>query len=265
MPSLADIEALAANGPVAVALLSEVKGSTPREAGAWMAISNGAIMGTIGGGEAELRTIAAARSLLVEGHDRVTLKLPLGPDLDQCCGGHMTVEIAAVRAPISAPLSLWEGGPTISDPLRPPVLVYGAGHVGAALVTALAPLPFAITWVDARHESEWAAQAPVPCQRLALPETAAVAAPANAAHIVLTHSHALDLEVVAAILPRPHRFCGLIGSATKRALFVRRLTERGIPTETLTCPIGLTGIAGKAPAIIATSVAAQLLSLDAAG
>ncbi|MEM6848540.1 MAG: xanthine dehydrogenase accessory protein XdhC [Pseudomonadota bacterium] len=261
MPTLADLRTLAKAGSIAVAVVRAVKGSAPREEGAWMAITPGGILGTIGGGEAELRTTIAARRLLAEHRARETLELPLGPELDQCCGGHMTVEIAVVDGAIGAAQPLWDGGPVLSDPVNAPVIVYGAGHVGAALVTALVPLPFSVTWVDGRHESEWAASASIPCQRLAIPETAAAAAPDDAIHVVLTHSHALDLEIVAAILVRPHRFCGLIGSATKRAVFISRLRERGIVTDTLTCPIGLPGIEGKVPAIIAASATAQLLSL----
>ena len=82
-------------------------------------------------------------------------------------------------------------------------------------------------------------------------------------HVVLTHSHAQDLEIVAAVLARPHLFCGLIGSATKRALFERRLIERGVSTEGLTCPIGVEGLRDKRPAVIGASVAAQLLRVDA--
>ena len=261
MPTLADLRTLAAAGPVAVAVVQAVKGSAPREEGAWMAITSSGILGTVGGGEAELRAIKAARQLLAEHRSRETLALPLGPELDQCCGGHMTVEIAVVDGAVGAAQPLWDGGPVLNDPLNAPVIVYGAGHVGAALVTALAPLPFSVNWVDGRHESDWAASAPIPCQRLAIPAPAAAAAPDDAIHVVLTHSHALDLEIVATILARPHRFCGLIGSATKRSVFTSRLRERGIATDTLTCPIGLPGIEGKAPAIIAASAAAQLLSL----
>ena len=88
----------------------------------------------------------------------------------------------------------------------------------------------------------------------------------DAAHLVMTHSHAVDLEIVAAVLARPHGHCGLIGSATKRALFERRLRERGIPGEAirrLVCPIGLPGLRDKRPAAIAASVAAQMLLLEA--
>ncbi len=262
---LATLRKMAAAEPVAVALLERAEGSTPREVGAWMIVSPTATAGTIGGGEAERRAIAAARALLADGTGPTRLALPLGPALDQCCGGHMTVALARAPADIAAaPLALWDGGPLLRDAAPAPVIVYGAGHVGLALVAALGPLPFALTLIDARAEAAWPVAAAIPCHRLALPETAASAAPDDAIHLVMTHSHAVDLEIVAAVLARPFRFLGLIGSATKRATFVRRLHERGLDTSRLTCPIGLPQIRGKAPAVIAASVAAQLLALGEA-
>ena len=100
-----------------------------------------------------------------------------------------------------------------------------------------------------------------------LPEAVAGHAPGDAVHLVMTHSHALDLEIVAAVLARPHAHCGLIGSATKRALFERRLRENGIAGEAirrLACPIGLPGLRDKRPAAVAASVAAEILLLEAA-
>jgi xanthine dehydrogenase accessory factor len=147
------------------------------------------------------------------------------------------------------------------------VLVYGAGHVGAAVVRALAPLPFAIRWIDAR--AGLAADPPpgATVVETPLPEAEAAAAPREAFHLVLTHSHALDLEIVAAALARGAAFVGLIGSATKRATFRRKLAARGLPEASLaalTCPIGLPGLRDKRPAVIAASVAADLLLRDAA-
>ncbi|MCF3933564.1 xanthine dehydrogenase accessory protein XdhC [Acuticoccus sp. M5D2P5] len=261
-PRLADIAASVRAEPTAIALLAAVAGSTPREKGAWMIVTGGATRGTIGGGEAERRTVEAARRLLSEGGRRETLDLPLNPTLDQCCGGRMTIEIARIDEPPDAAFPLYDGGPLVADPPRRPVIVYGAGHVGTALVAALAPLPFALDWVDAREATLWPAHGPVACRRIALPETVAMAAPPETVHLVMTHSHAVDLEIVAAALSRPFAFLGLIGTATKRAIFTRRLAERGLDAARLTCPIGLPFIDGKEPSVIAASVAAQLLALD---
>jgi xanthine dehydrogenase accessory factor len=198
----------------------------------------------------------------------------LGPALDQCCGGRMSIALArlgahdAPRFTAGGPVALWPDGPVFREaPALRPVLVYGAGHVGTALVRALAPLPFAVRWIDARPGAFPEAPPGVACVETPLPEAETTRAAPEAMHVVLTHSHALDLEIVAAALAREAAFVGLIGSATKRATFLRRLRARGLPESAvarLTCPIGLPGLKDKRPAVIAAAVAAQLLQTDAA-
>ncbi len=144
------------------------------------------------------------------------------------------------------------------------VYLFGAGHVGRALALALGPLPFAVRWIDSRREA-FPARAPANVALFHVPEpaTALAAAPDGALIVVMTHSHAIDLGIVAAAL-KSERFgyVGLIGSATKRARFLRQMRDAGL-TEAmlakLVCPIGVPGIEGKDPAVIAASTAAQLL------
>ncbi|RMB08001.1 xanthine dehydrogenase accessory factor [Eilatimonas milleporae] len=154
---------------------------------------------------------------------------------------------------------------------RRPLFIFGAGHVGRAVVRALADLPFRITWIDSRAE-EFPDHIPANTRkRLLDPVTGDMAAevavaPAGAFYLVFTHSHDLDFAVTAAVLARGDaRYCGLIGSRTKRTRFVRRFErEEGLsPSDIarLTCPIGIAGIPGKAPAHIAVAVAAELLRL----
>jgi xanthine dehydrogenase accessory factor len=152
----------------------------------------------------------------------------------------------------------------LADPLTP-VALFGAGHVGRALVLALAPLPFAVRWIDSREN---AFPQHIPGNVTPVPsddpeaETARLAADSLVA--VMTHEHPLDLAITAAALARGFPFVGLIGSHTKRARFERRFRELGLPEErirALACPIGLAGIAGKEPAVIAASVVAQLLAV----
>lgn len=149
-------------------------------------------------------------------------------------------------------------------PRPTPLLLFGAGHVGRALVLALAPLPFRVRWIDVRAD---AFPGHLPSNATAIhtdePGLEIAQAPAGAFVLVMTHSHPLDLALTAAALARedlPH--VGLIGSATKRARFEKRFREVGL-SETriadLVCPIGLPGVTGKAPAIIAAATAAQLL------
>lgn len=147
---------------------------------------------------------------------------------------------------------------------RRPLVVYGAGHVGRALVRVLDGLPFAVTWADTAADRFPSVPSPS-VARIVTADLPAMAGSvrAGAFHVVLTFSHALDLSICHAVLHRDDfSYLGLIGSATKRARFERRLGELGIAPDRvarLTCPIGLDGLAGKEPAVIAVSVAADLL------
>ena len=288
------IEAVEREGRAAVVMVAEAQGSVPREAGAAMLVTALRTTGTIGGGTVEHRALAHARTMLSgavgadtaplpnpppgggRGRQRegLILDFPLGPALDQCCGGHMRVAFAVFGAAdlerlrtAQGELELWPGGPVLIEAAAPRhVLIYGGGHVGTALARALAPLPFAVRWVDARLDG-FPAEIPAGVETVEtpLPEAEAKAAPGDALHVVLTHSHALDLEIIAAVLERGEfGFLGVIGSATKKALFLRRLRERGIAENRLarlTCPIGVPGVRDKRPEVIAASVAVQLLQV----
>ncbi len=147
------------------------------------------------------------------------------------------------------------------------VYLFGAGHVGRALALALAPLPFAVRWIDPRREA-FPAYAPANVQLIHAPEPAAELpnAPDGALIVVMTHDHALDQEVVtAALAAERFGYVGLIGSKTKRARFMSRMRTAGLTEPMLgrlTCPIGVPGIEGKDPAVIAASTAAQLLMVN---
>jgi xanthine dehydrogenase accessory factor len=149
--------------------------------------------------------------------------------------------------------------------LRRCLQLYGAGHVGRAIATLLAGIDCRVQWIDERDSEFPATPSPPHIERLCVePVEAEVAQAAPAAfYLVLTHSHDLDLRITEAILQRgDFAYLGLIGSQTKRARFVHRFEQRGIDAATLarlTCPIGVPGIAGKEPAVIAVAVVAQLL------
>ena len=142
--------------------------------------------------------------------------------------------------------------------------LFGAGHVGRALTVALAPLPFAVTWIDTRPG---AIPREFPVNVTAItqgdPAELLARAPDGAFVAVMTHSHALDLDlVIAALSADRFPYVGLIGSDTKRARFTSAMRKMGMADATvdrLVCPIGLTTIQDKAPAAIAASVAAQVL------
>jgi xanthine dehydrogenase accessory factor len=148
------------------------------------------------------------------------------------------------------------------------VVLFGAGHVGKALVRVLGELPCRVTWADSRAEQfprEVPPNVTVECTEM--PQYAVARAPAGAAFLVMTHSHALDLTLCEKILRRnDFAYFGLIGSATKRAKFIRRFKARGVADnviERMVCPIGLPGLSGKHPGEIAVAVAAQLLMVRA--
>ena len=161
----------------------------------------------------------------------------------QMAGVDLRLAFAVLDQISDGPLELWAGGPVFRDqPEESEVYVYGAGHVGRAVVQALVPLDWCITWVDARAGMMTEAPAGVACVETPLPESVAEQVGSEAMHLVMTHSHALDLEIVGAVLARPHRFCGLIGSAiTSRN---RRNKTRGpirlarIETFLMTSPMG---------------------------
>ena len=261
---LADI--VARDGAAALVTVADTKGSAPREAGAMMAVLvDGSFFGTIGGGALEWEAMVLARQLAGAGLP-VTRRIDraLGPDLGQCCGGRVILDIR-VFTPADVAELAGLGQAAAGHDARQHMVIFGAGHVGRALVMALAPLPVRVRWVDSRDD---AFPTHVPANVTTVPSrdppSELVHAPSGSFVIVLTHDHALDLAITAAALSRDDLpFVGLIGSATKRARFERRLGELGIEPlriACLVCPIGLPGITGKEPAVIAASVTAQLLA-----
>jgi xanthine dehydrogenase accessory factor len=254
----AALQWLAQGRPAIVVEVCGHRGSVPRETGTRMLVGRNAVLGTIGGGHLELQAIEHARGLLRGEALRHEQQLALGPALGQCCGGVVTLRYALLSA--STPAA-WE-----TNAPRFALQLYGAGHVGRAIVRLLEGIHCRVSWIDER-DGEFPAEPSAPhIQRVCVePVEAEVALAAPGAfYLVLTHSHALDLAITEAILKRgDFGYLGLIGSRTKRARFMHRLTERGIAAsvlERLTCPIGLPGIGGKEPDVIAVAVVAQLLA-----
>jgi xanthine dehydrogenase accessory factor len=249
---------LAARRPAMLVEVVAHQGSAPRETGTRMLVSAAEVLGTVGGGHLEWKAIALARERLAGGlFAAVEHHYPLGPALGQCCGGTMTLRTSLLDA---AALAAWpDAAPRFH------LQLYGAGHVGRAIVQLLAGLPCRVTWIDERESEFPPGELPPHIEKLCIePVDAEVrAAPPGCFYLVLTHSHALDMAISEAILKRgDFGFFGLIGSATKKARFLRRLGERGIAApllQQMTCPIGVPGIAGKEPEVIALAVVAQLL------
>lgn len=238
------------------------KGSVPRGPGTAMLVFADALCATIGGGHLEFQAIAHARQLLQGQVLPLQLRQVLGPSLGQCCGGALELGFERVQAQdaerVAAALS----------PPRQPLALFGGGHVGRALVQTLAPLPFAVRWIDSRDEI-FPDDLPetVHCEHSSPVQAAVADLAAGSRVLIMSFSHAEDLDIVIACLRRLRDrddlpFVGLIGSKTKWATFRHRLQERGFDEAEIariTCPIGIAGITGKAPEVIAIAVAAQLL------
>jgi xanthine dehydrogenase accessory factor len=143
------------------------------------------------------------------------------------------------------------------------IAVFGAGHVGSAVVAALSQLECSIRWIDNRQKIFRAVPANVVAIETAEPAAEVAALPAGSYFLVMTHSHPLDFEICDRVLRRGDaRYCGLIGSLSKRRQFEKRYRQQGMPQamlDQLVCPIGVDGITGKKPAEIAISVAAEVL------
>ena len=242
--------------------VGETRGSVPRESGTCMLVFAQALHGTIGGGHLEFAATAHARRMLASGQQTDVQRQVLGPSLGQCCGGALQLHFERIETGQGVSLRQKLEGP------RTPLALFGGGHVGRALVNTLASLPFAVRWIDSRDEI-FPVQLPahVQCEHSDPVEAAVNDLLPGSRVLIMSFSHAEDLEVVMACLRRLREredlpFVGLIGSKTKWATFQKRLQERGFsPAELqrITCPIGLPGIPGKAPEVIAVSVAAQLL------
>ncbi|MDB5859203.1 MAG: hypothetical protein JWQ76_2892 [Ramlibacter sp.] len=262
MPASKEITARLAAQDAVLVTVHDAQGSVPREAGAWMLVFTDAVHGTIGGGHLEFDAIAEARRRLSGTSGDALRRYALGPSLGQCCGGVVHLRFDRLGA---------TDVPDLQRRLqaeRAPLALFGGGHVGKALVKVLAPLPFAVTWIDSRDEIfPDDVPANVACEH-SDPVQAAVADLAPHSRVlIMSFSHAEDLDVVAACLKRLREqgdlpYVGLIGSKTKWATFRHRLEERGFRKQELaqvTCPIGVPGITGKQPEVIAVAVAAQLL------
>ena len=342
------LQALIANGrPAVLVTVAYIAGSAPREPGARMIVTATEVMGTIGGGNLEFEAIRIARARLDDaGAPRYIELFPLGPMLQQCCGGavflHFEVvreqsnwlsvaaqgerdntpvilasrtrgdepdsekiiftptaligslgdkhldelakrqasvflsnkknnEIKLLKSLVETESSLPNSTDALFFEMISPcsfhVALFGAGHVGRALVNTLAVVPDChITWVDSRPD-QFPSELPanVEARPGANPPAEVETLPGQAYCLVMTHDHQLDQDICEALLRRNDvAFLGLIGSATKQRRFMQRLREKGITEqqlERLTCPIGIPGIESKEPGVIAISVAAQLYKM----
>jgi xanthine dehydrogenase accessory factor len=294
-------DCIAQEGRAILVSVLATRGSTPREAGARMIVSPQGLRGTIGGGTLEYQAWQEASALLQAREPKAALNTRiLGPDLGQCCGGQVTLGLEyfshadqdeldhlaqAERIGFSCRTEFGAGahatrhrmpmepsGPAMSrlGPVefqerfhdqRTHLHLFGAGHVGQALILALAPLPFRVSWYDERPDA-FPKIYPAQTELCALPSPEKLQFSSDDYIIIMTHSHPLDLALLIAGLRSSAGFVGVIGSATKRARFLSRLKALQFSAQELSrfiCPLGINQIEGKEPAVIAASIAAQLL------
>ncbi len=290
--------AVARHGRVARVVVMGTEGSVPRETGAAMLVWDGGQSGTIGGGTLELE--AARRARLGAGITRVPLGPGIGQccggavrllteHYDAAALDALLVEVGYVARPLpgvtgpapltlrrtlaglrggTGPVSAGEIDGWMIEPLFQParaLWLYGAGHVGRAIAAVMAPLPdWRVTWIDSAT-GRFPDEAVPGTEPLIAANPADVVrhAPDDAHHLIVTYSHALDLELCHQVLSRRFGWAGLIGSATKWARFRSRLGALGHPAEhvaRITCPIGDPGL-GKHPQAIALGVAVQLVQM----
>jgi len=308
------IDRLQSERPLVRISVAATRGSTPRDAGAWMLVSDAEIVGTIGGGRLEWEALAVARAQLSgeQGAAVLIREWILGPDLRQCCGGRVSLwcerlDGSALPALRSAQLVLRNAGgvrlltrlesdrvvrevlPVSAAGLtevpaarlapsgtvrleecfqasEPSLLLFGAGHVGQAIARLLREAPaFDLRLIDSRRDIAITRPGTPPHEWLPDPLLAAREAKDGALVLVMTHDHELDYALCRAVLAANRAsYLGLIASDSKAARFRSRLAREGLEAQTrrlLTAPIGLPGIRGKAPGVVAVSVVAQLLML----
>lgn len=228
-----------------------VSGSTPRNSGTKMVITKEGVFDTIGGGHLEHTTIKYAQKMLSAGKNSQHLEhFQLGSNLGQCCGGNATVLFECFAA------------------VGVNIMLFGAGHVGKALMPILAQLPCHVTWVDSREEQfPQGVDAFHNVEKVVSeePELEVKGMPENSYYIVMTHNHQMDFDISQAILKRgDFSYLGLIASDTKKRRFEQRFKHRDIdPVQVarMNCPIGLEQVGGKLPMEVAVSIAGEIINI----
>ncbi len=255
---------LATHRPAIVAELAAVRGSSPREQGAFMLIAQDATLGTIGGGALEYMVVARARQVLRDGLPDAALDIPLGPEIGQCCGGRVEIDLRVVDAAMAGRLAARLAA---EHAVRPHVYVFGAGHVGHALARALSPLPLQVHVLDTRPGELEGLPGNVDAKAVALPEAVVRSAPEGSSYVILTHDHALDFLIAGEALKRLDApYVGMVGSKTKRARFTSWYVSEGgskAAADRLVLPLGGTafplGLGDKRPEVIAALAAAEIM------
>ncbi len=248
---------LEAHSDVVCVTLERAQGSVPREEGAFMLVSDTALLGTIGGGQLEYMAIDEARGLLASSDEPSRrMDVPLGPEIGQCCGGRVGLALKRMDAGDKRAVLKTEKKRIAA---QPEVLIFGAGHVGRALARAFLALPVRLKLVDTRAEEIVKAPAGVETFLTPLPEAEVKAASADSVYIVATHEHALDFILASEALARGDAaYVGMIGSKTKRAQFASWAEG---DTQALVCPMAAGNKGDSRPEVIAAFVVAEVMAV----
>ena len=236
-------------------------GSSPRNSDTEMFISETDTLGTIGGGQLEYLVINHSKKMLAENIKKDNLKISLGPEIGQCCGGKVEVSL----------LEMYEKDKCLAlnrfdkkDKNLPHVYVMGAGHVGRALALQLQHLPVRCVLIDSRVDELAKCSADVETRLSAIPEVDIKSAPRGSAYVILTHDHALDFILCGAALDRHDaKYVGMIGSKTKKVKFKKwyQVNDDNNLIKDFICPIGNVKNQDKRPSIIASSVTAEVINM----
>ena len=236
-------------------------GSSPRNSDTEMFISETDTLGTIGGGQLEYLVINHSKKMIAENIKKDILKISLGPEIGQCCGGKVEVSLLEMyKKDKLLALNRFDK----KDKNLPHVYVMGAGHVGRALALQLQHLPVRCVLIDSRVDELAKCSADVETRLSAIPEEDIKSAPRGSAYVILTHDHALDFILCGAALDRHDaKYVGMIGSKTKRVKFKKwyQVNYDNNLIKDFTCPIGNLKNQDKRPSIIASFVAAEVIDM----
>ena len=242
------------------AKIFNVKGSSPNKIDDIILISNDTIFGTIGGGNLEYLVVKEAKILINNKIDKKSLNIPLGPGIGQCCGGYVQIKLSLHKNSSEALKTekLYDGN--IAN-----LYIFGAGHIGQALITKLENINFNIFLIDSREDFlKMTNFNNINYLLSKKPWEIVTRLKDNSYFVILTHSHDYDLKILNEIFKKNFTFLGLIGSKTKKNRFFKRLIENGhnkLLVETIECPIGINIGNSKDPDEIAFSIITRIISI----
>ena len=242
------------------AKIFNVKGSSPNTIDDIILISNDTIFGTIGGGNLEYLVVKEAKRLIDKKINKKSLNIPLGPGIGQCCGGYVQIKLSLHQNSSEALKN-----EKLYDEKNTNLYIFGAGHIGQALISKLENINFNTFLIDSREDFLKMTNINNINYLLSKkPWEIIYRLKDNSYFVVLTHSHDYDLKILNEVLKKNFTFLGLIGSKTKKNRFFKRLIDNGHNkslVEKIECPIGINIGNSKEPDEIAFSIITRLISI----